>query len=77
MLGYESEKRLSGFLRAIGEGERELEIARQRLCTIRDFAPHTAFQRINRDLSDFIKSFELHDFLKDNQVYHIQEPELY
>jgi hypothetical protein len=43
MLGYETETRLKNFLVAVGDGERNLEAARQRLCTIRDFAPHTAF----------------------------------
>lgn len=49
MLGYESERRLKNFLVAVGDGERDLEAARQRLCSIPDFAPHSAFQRIDRD----------------------------
>ena len=51
MLGYESERRLKNLLVAVGDGERDLEGARQRLCSIRDFAPHSAFQRLDRDYS--------------------------
>jgi hypothetical protein len=51
MLGYESERRLKNLLVAVGDGERDLEAARQRLCSIRDFAPHAAFQRLDRDYS--------------------------
>ena len=47
MLGHQSEKRLTGLLVAVGEGERSLEVARQRLCSIRDFSTHAGFQRID------------------------------
>ena len=43
MLGFESETRLSRFLTAVGDGERALESARQRLCAIRDYAPMSGF----------------------------------
>lgn len=43
MLCYESEHKLKNLLLAVGDGERTLESLRQRLCTIRDFAPHSAF----------------------------------
>ena len=43
MLGYETERRLKNFLVAIGDGEKTLEIARQRLCEIRDFSLEAAF----------------------------------
>jgi len=77
MLGYESERRLKNFLVAIGEGERELENARARLCNIPDFAPHSAFQRIDRDYSTQVSSREFGNFLRDNQVYHVSESELH
>ena len=77
MLGHESERRLKDLLIGVGDGERDLEVARQRLCTIRDFAPHAGFQRIDRNLSEFINSFELLNFLRDNRVYHVTEPELH
>lgn len=77
MLGYESERRLKDVLMGVSEGESELENARQRLCTIRDFAPHAAFQRVDRNMSDFVNSFELLNFLRENGVHHITEGELY
>ena len=42
-LGYASEQRLKSFLVAVGDGERQLENARARLCSNRDFAPNSAF----------------------------------
>ena len=77
MLGYESERRLRDLFTAVSQLERSLELARQRLCCIRDFAPHAAFQRIDRDLSNFLTSFEMLNFLRDNQIHHVQEAELY
>ena len=66
MLGYESERKLKYFLIGIGDGERALESCRQRLCSIRDFALHSAFERINRDLNGQISSYEILAFLRDN-----------
>jgi hypothetical protein len=77
MLGYESEQRLKNLLVATGDGERLNESYRQRLCNIRDFAPHAGFQRIDRNGSGFISSRELHAFLLDNSVYGIAEHELH
>jgi hypothetical protein len=77
MLGYESERRLKNFLVAVGDGERDLEHARQRLCSIPDFAPHAAFQRLDRDYSLQISSRELGNFLRDNGIYHCLDSELH
>ena len=77
MLGYESERRLKNFLVAVGDGERKLEGARSRLCSIRDFAPHSAFQRMDRDYSGSVTSREVTNFLRDNSVYHVSESEAY
>ncbi len=77
MLGYESERRLKNFLVAVGDGERQLEGARSRLCSIRDFAPHSAFQRMDRDYSGSVTSREITNFLRDNSVYHVSESEAY
>jgi Ca2+-binding EF-hand superfamily protein len=77
MLGYESERRLKNLLVAVGEGERDLEAARQRLCEIRDFAPLSAFERIDRDMSGQVDSFELINFLRDNSCYHVSESEAF
>ena len=77
MLGFESENRLKNLLVAVGEGERTLEASRSRLCTIRDFAPHSAFQRIDRDANCFVDSFELLNFLKDHRNFSTSESECY
>jgi hypothetical protein len=77
MLGYESERRLKNFLVAVGDGERQLEGCRSRLCSIRDFAPHSAFQRMDRDYSGSVSGRELCNFLRDNSVYHVSESEAY
>eukprot|EP00356_Strombidium_inclinatum_P005589 CAMPEP_0170491762 /NCGR_PEP_ID=MMETSP0208-20121228/11238_1 /TAXON_ID=197538 /ORGANISM="Strombidium inclinatum, Strain S3" /LENGTH=524 /DNA_ID=CAMNT_0010767389 /DNA_START=18 /DNA_END=1592 /DNA_ORIENTATION=- len=77
MLGYESERRLKNLLVAVGDGERDLEAARQRLCSIRDFAPLSAFERFDRDMTGFVTSYEIVNFLRDNSVYHVSEAEAF
>ena len=77
MLGYESERRLKNLLVAVGDGERDLEAARQRLCNIRDFAPHSAFERLDRDFSGFLSPNEIVNYLRDNSVYHVSPDEAF
>ena len=77
MLGYESERRLKNFLVAVGDGERGLEAARTRLCTIADFAPLSAFERFDRDMTGYVTSYEIVNFLRDNSVFHVTESEAY
>ena len=77
MLGFESETRLKTFLVAVGDGERTLEGARQRLCTIRDFAPLSGFRRVDRDGNGFVTSFELMTFLRDHRNHNATEAECY
>lgn len=77
MLGYVSESKLKNLLVAVGDGERDLEAARQRLCNIRDFALLAAFERIDRDATGTVTSIELVNFLRDNGVAHISEGEAY
>lgn len=77
MLGYESERRLKNFLVAIGDGEKVLELARQRLCEIRDFSLDAAFQRLDRDGNNYITSLEIQSFLRDNNVFGVHESETY
>ena len=76
-LGFESERRLKELLVAVGDGERGLEAARQRLCSIRDFAPHSAFQRFDRDGNAFISSLEVLNFLRDQRNFTVSESETY
>ena len=77
MLGYVSESKLRNLLVAVGDGERDLEAARQRLCNIRDFALFAAFERINRNASGLVDSVELVNFLRENGVAHVSEGEAY
>ena len=77
MLGFESERRLRNLLVAVGDGERDLEAARTRLCAIPDFALHSAFERFDRDSNATIVSHEIINFLVDNFVTHVAEPEAF
>ena len=45
------------------------EIKRQRLCANRDFAPYSAFMRLDRDANESISVKELLNFLRDNREY--------
>ena len=76
-LGFESERRLKEVLVAVGDGERGLEAARQRLCSIRDFAPHSAFQRFDRDSNAFVSSLEILNFLRDQRNFTTSESETF
>lgn len=76
-LGYVSEQKLKNLLVTVGDGERDLEAARQRLCNIRDFALLAAFERVDRDANGSVSSIELCNFLRDNGVAHISESECY
>jgi hypothetical protein len=52
MISAETEIKLRDFLVAVGDGERAVEAARQKLCLIEDYEPKLAFQRLSqgRDL---------------------------
>ena len=76
-LGFESERRLKELLVAVGQGEMALESARQRLCNIRDFAPHSAFQRFDRDGNQAVTSLEILNYLRDQRNFTISESETY
>ena len=75
MLGFETETRLKRFFVCVGDGERTLEGSRQRLCAIRDFAPHSSFQRVDRDSHGFVSSYEILNFLRDHGNYCASESE--
>ena len=77
MIGYNTERLLKDFLVAVGDGERQLEGARSRLCSIRDFAPNSAFQRMDRNCSGNVSSREFVAFLRDQSCYHITESEMF
>ena len=75
MLGHESENRLKALLVAVGDGEQGLEVARQRLCSIRDFAPQSAFQRFDRSSNNYLTSFDVLNFLRSQGNSSISESE--
>jgi len=77
MLGYESENRLKNLLVAVGDGERMLESSRSRISSIPGFAPHSAFQRIDRDENGYISSHELLNYLRDHRNFSTSESETY
>lgn len=77
MLGLEAARRLKNFLDAVANGERDLEAARFRLCSIPDFAPRSAFSRIDRNSSGSVSNLEICSFLRDNGVHHVSEAEAY
>ena len=77
MLSFDSEHRLMNLLVAVGDGERTLENLRQRLCAINDFAPHSAFQRVDRNANSRICSIDLLNYLRDHHSNLATESELY
>jgi hypothetical protein len=77
MLGFEAERRLKNFFLAVGEGERDLEYARKSLCSMPDFVPRAAHQRIDRSGNGSISSGELGGFLRDNGIFGVAESEAY
>jgi hypothetical protein len=77
MLSYEGERRMKNFLVAVGDGERALEFARASLCSIPDFVPRAAFQRIDRNATGTVDSSEIVAFLASNSIYHVSESEAY
>ena len=77
MLNCESERRLKNLLVAVAEGEQGLEIARQRLCAIRDFSPKSAFQRLDRSSNNYLQSYEILNFVREQKNFSITEAEAY
>ena len=77
MLGLEAQRRLRNFFQGVANGERDLEAARTRLCSIPDFAPRAAFSRIDRDASGLVTAGEICNFLRDNGIFHVSESEAY
>lgn len=69
MLGYDSERRLLNLFDLLKNSEQDQERRRQRLCSIRDFAPYSAFMRLDRDARERISALELLNFFRDNREY--------
>lgn len=76
MLTYETLRLLKNLLFEIAKGEEIAELSRQSLAKIEDFEPYVAFQRIDRQHSDFILPRDFIEFLKDNKVNDISYEEI-
>jgi len=68
MIGLQTELKLAHLLKAIADGEKDIEVIRQVLAEQPDFEPYTAFKRIDRDANSSLSLFEIHDFLRDNDL---------
>ena len=50
---------------------------RQSLCRNPDLAPHSVFQRLDRDGNGHLTTIELLQFLRENQIYGATEANCY
>jgi hypothetical protein len=75
MLCLETDRKLKNLLLGVGEGEKDLEIARQKLCQIKDFSPKDAFDRLDRLKTGYLTQNEFVNFFRDNSVYHVTHDE--
>jgi len=64
-LGYSSQNALKDLLVAVGQGERNLENLRHRICSIYDFSPVSAFWRVDRRAAGSVNAHDLVDFLRE------------
>ena len=69
MQSSETQTKLKDLLNVVARGELSIEAARQRICSIRDFAPISTFQRIDRHRTGRITSFDIIEFIKDRNNY--------
>ena len=72
----ELEIKSKNFLIALAEGEADLEAARTALCRCYNFVPGDVFSRVNRDDTKGIEVMEILNFLKDNNVTDLDQPEI-
>ena len=77
MLGYATETKLKNLLIALANGEREIETSRQKLARFNNFTLLSAFERIDRNMSNNITSNDILKFLRDNSVYSVSESEVF
>lgn len=77
MLGYATESKLKNLLVALANGEREIEASRQKLARFTNFTLLSAFERIDRSMSNHITSNDILKFLRDNSVYSVSENEVF
>ena len=68
MLGHDSTRALKTILETVSEVEIIVEGHRQALCQIRDFAPYSAFCRIDRGAQECIDARAVLEFLRQNSA---------
>jgi hypothetical protein len=66
---------LKNFLLEVATGERDLEMARQNVCSYLNFVPTQAFSRIDRLANKRISCQDLSHFMIENSVNHITDSE--
>lgn len=66
MLGTYSARMLKDIIETISEIEMICEGERQNICRMVDFAPYSAFCRVDRNAMECIDSFAISKFLQDN-----------
>ena len=67
---------LREFLISVGQGESDLEGARQRLSAFQDYNPQSLFNRLDRSGDGLVTAQEIKDFLVDNGVSTVELPEI-
>lgn len=73
MISSKVETKLTQLFKAIAESETEIEKLRQSLAEKHDFEPYAAFKRIDSSGLGYITITDLHQFLKDNNVFASEE----
>lgn len=68
MLGHDSTRILKTILETISEVEILVEGHRQSLCSIPDFAPYSAFCRVDRGAQESIDARAVLEFLRQNSA---------
>ena len=68
MLGHDSTRLLKTFLETISETEMIIETHRHTLCQNPDFAPYSAFCRLDRKAQECLDSRDILDFMKENSA---------
>jgi Ca2+-binding EF-hand superfamily protein len=69
MLGVQTEIKLANLFKTVADGEKQVEVTRQVLAEQRDFEPYTAFKRIDRLSNGYLGIYDLHKFLRENDIY--------
>ncbi len=64
MISLDNEIRLANLLIALGEGESEVEEAREKLARHHEFDPYILYRQLDRTNKGYITVPELHEYFK-------------